>query len=196
VTFSAWPNVCVISIAGCGAHGGCDDEQFSVEKLAKRGGDSLPALRSCELGAALLVPTTLISGGAGAATGVVLDPNADAYLAGGKQAINALRHDNPKLDTVLVSSMVGMCSLMMAFAITTTLVTWFAIRHGQAWGLWAVTAAALAEVPYYAVITNLYAAQGAQVGGAIAGLAPFYVWPLVALAVGLVGLRRLTLRPS
>jgi hypothetical protein len=110
--------------------------------------------------AALAVPTTLIHGGAGANT-VVLDPDSDAYLVGGKQVINALRHDNPKLDTLLVSSMVSMCSQMMAFAIVAILVTWFAIRRGQTWGLWAVTAAALAQVPYYVAITTMYAAQGA-----------------------------------
>jgi hypothetical protein len=51
--------------------------------------------------------------------------------------------------------------------------------------------AALAEVPYYAVITGMYAAQGAPVEGGIIGLAPFYVWPIVALAVGLIGRRRM-----
>jgi hypothetical protein len=142
--------------------------------------------------AALVVPTTLIRGGAGA-TAVVLDPDSDAYLAGGKQIINALRHDNPKLDTLLVSSMVSMCSQMMAFAIVAILVTWFAIRRGQTWGLWAVTAAALAEVPYYVAITTMYAAQGAPIGGGVAGLFPFYVWPLIALALGLVGMRRMHL---
>ena len=42
--------------------------------------------------------------------------------------------------------MVSMCAQMMAFAIVLRLVTWFAIRGGQAWGLWAVTAAALAQL--------------------------------------------------
>ena len=98
---------------------------------------------------ALYVPTTLIRGGA-RATAVVLDPDSDAYLVGGKQVIDTLRSANPKLDTLLVSSMVSMCAQMMAFAIVLLLVTWFAIRGGQAWGLWAVTAAALAQVPYYA----------------------------------------------
>src|SRR6266700_8001724 len=52
--------------------------------------------------AALLVPTTLVRGGAGA-TGLVLDPDSDAYLAGGKQVLDALRQTNPKLDALLVS---------------------------------------------------------------------------------------------
>ena len=145
--------------------------------------------------AALLVPTTLVRGGAGA-TGLVLDPDSDAYLAGGKQVLDALRQTNPKLDALLVSSMVGMCSQMMAFGILALTITWFVIRGGHGWGLWAVTAAALAEVPYYVVITNLYATQGAPVEGGIIGLAPFYIWPIMALAVGLIGLRRLRAQPA
>ncbi len=142
--------------------------------------------------AALSVPITLIRGGAGA-TAVVLDPDSDAYLVGGKQVINALRSTNPKLDTLLVSSMVSMCAQMMAFAIVAILVTWFAIRRGQTWGLWAVTAAALAQVPYYVAITTMYAAQGAPIGGWLAAQFPFYVGPLSALALGLVGIRRMQL---
>jgi hypothetical protein len=142
--------------------------------------------------AALVVPTTLIHGGAGA-TAVVIDPDSDAYLAGGKQVINELRQDNPKLDTLLVSSMVSMCAQMMAFAIVAILVTWFAIRRGQTWGLWAVTAAAVAQVPYYVAITTMYAAQGAPIGGWLAAQFPFYVGPLIALACGLVGTRRMQL---
>ncbi len=140
--------------------------------------------------AAILVPATLVAGGAGGPTGVVLDPDADAYLVGGMQVMAALRHDNPKLDTLLVSSMVGMCSQMMAFGIMAIAVTWFVIRRAIAWSMWAVTAAALIQVPYYAVITSMYAGQGAPVAGGIIGLAPFYVWPLIALAAGLIGLRR------
>jgi hypothetical protein len=140
---------------------------------------------------ALLVPTTLIQGGAGA-TAVVLDPDSDAYLVGGKQVVDTLRSTNPKLDTLLVSSMVSMCAQMMSFAIVAILVTWFAIRRGHAWGLWAVTAAALAQVPYYAAIISMYAAQGAAVGGALGPVnLSFFVGPLIALALGLVGMRRM-----
>jgi hypothetical protein len=144
-----------------------------------------------DMQSALYVPTTLIQGGAGA-TAVVLDPDSDAYLVGGKQVIDTLRRTNLKLDTLLVSSMVSMCAQMMAFAIVAILVTWFAIRSGQAWALWAVTAAALAQVPYYVAILSLYAAQGAPVGGAVGPVSlSFFVGPLIALALGLVGMRRM-----
>lgn len=143
--------------------------------------------------AALLVPATLISGGAGA-TAPVTTLEADGYLVGGTQLLAALRHDDPKLDTLLVSSMVSMCSQMMAFAILALLVTWFVIRRGHAWGVWGVTAAALVQVPSVAVITSMYAAQGApQVG---IELAPLYAWTLVAFALGLVGLRRMRAAPA
>ncbi|HEY3084215.1 MAG TPA: hypothetical protein VGK28_02045 [Candidatus Dormibacteraeota bacterium] len=139
---------------------------------------------------ALVVPAILVLGGAGA-TGLVLDPDADAYLAGGKQILDSLRQSNPKLDTLLVTSMVAMCSQMMAFGILALVTTWLVIRRGSPWGLWAVTIAALAEVPYYAVITTMYSQQGAPVEGGIIGLAPFYIWPLVAFVVGLIGMSRL-----
>lgn len=145
--------------------------------------------------AALSVPITLLRGGAGA-TAVVLDPESDAYLAGGKEVIDALRSTNPKLDTLLVSSMVSMCAQMMAFAIVAILVTWFAIRRGQSWGLWAVAAAALAQIPYYAAILTMYAAHGAPLGGSVAGLSTFSVGPLIALALGLAGIRRMRLAPT
>jgi len=145
--------------------------------------------------AAIAVPATLVSGGAGA-TGLVLDPDADAYMAGGKQVLDSLRQTNPKLDTLLVDSMVAMCGQMMAFGISALLTIWFVIRRGQAWGIWAVTVAALAEVPYYVVITTMYAAQGAPVAGGLVGLAPLYVWPIVALALGLIGLRRMQSQAS
>jgi hypothetical protein len=140
--------------------------------------------------AAVMVPTTLIRGGAGA-TAVVLDPDADAYLAGGKQVLDALRRTDPKLDTLLVCSMVSMCAQMMAFAVVVIFVTWFAIRRGQAWGLWAVAGAAMAQLPYYAAIVAMYAAYGAPLRGSVAGLSSFTVGPLIALAVGLVGIRRM-----
>jgi hypothetical protein len=138
--------------------------------------------------AALSVPITLIRGGAGA-TAVVLDPESDAYMAGGKHVIDALRSTNPKLDTLLVSSMVSMCAQMMSFAIVAILVTWFAIRRGQLWGVWAVAAAALAQIPYYAAILTMYAAHGAPLGGSVAGLSTFTAGPLIALALGLAGIR-------
>jgi hypothetical protein len=123
-------------------------------------------------------PDHAIHGGADA-TAVVLDSDSDAYLVGGKQVIDTLRSTNPKRDTLLVSSMVSMCAQMMASAIVAILVTWFAIRGGQAWGLWAVTAAALAQVPYYWAVISMYAAQGAPLGGAV-GLVPYLVGPLIA----------------
>lgn len=138
----------------------------------------------------LQVPIKLVTGGVGM-NNLVLSTTTDTYMLGGKQAVDALRQTNPKLDTLLVSSMLAMCSQMMAFAIVSLLVTWFVIRQGQAWGVWAVTAAVLIQIPYYAVIINMYAAQGAPVGGVLPILAVFNIVPLVAFALGLVGIRRL-----
>ncbi len=139
---------------------------------------------------ALLVPGTLIRGGAGAGP-LVFDQDLDAYLAGGRQVLEGLRSTNPKLDTLLVSSMVNMCSQMMAFGILTILIAWFVVRRGNKWGIWGVAAASLAEVPYAAIITSMYAAQGAPVGYAtILAWVAFFITPLLALAAGIVGTRR------
>src|SRR5205085_4644748 len=127
---------------------------------------------------------------------VVLDPASDAYLVGGKQIIDALRSTNPKLDTLLVSSMVSMCAQMMSFGIVAILVTWFVIRRGQRWGVWAVMAAAMAQVPYYAAILKMYAGQGAPLGGSFAGLLAFSVGPLAAFALGMAGIRRAQSTPQ
>jgi len=81
--------------------------------------------------AAIIVPTTLITGGAGAlgGGGVVFSGDADSYLLG--SSLGALRSSNPKLDTLLVSSMVGMCGQMIALAALFLAMTWFAFRRGQ-----------------------------------------------------------------
>jgi len=105
-----------------------------MEKLVRGIGHFVPALRSHRHGVGCSDADHGIHGGAGA-TYLVLDPSSDAYLVGGKQVIETLRSTNPKLDTLLVSSMVSMCAQLMAFAILAIIVTWFAIRRGQAWGL-------------------------------------------------------------
>ena len=46
------------------------------------------------------------------------------------------------------------------------------------------------QVPYYVAITTMYAAQEAAIGGWLAAQFPLYVGPLIALALGLVGMRR------
>ena len=54
-----------------------------------------------------------------------------------------LRSSNPKLDTLLVSSMVGMCGQMIAVAALFLAIVWFPFRRGQRWALWALQLTAL-----------------------------------------------------
>ena len=142
---------------------------FRWKKLVRGIGHFVPALRSHRHGVGCSDADHGIHGGAGA-TYLVLDPSSDAYLVGGKQVIETLRSTNPKLDTLLVSSMVSMC------AQTDGLCHPRDYRHlvrNPAWpGLG--PAAALVQVPYYAVITSIYAAQGAPLGGTVS-LFPFVV---------------------
>src|SRR2546427_3712251 len=92
---------------------------------------------AANLAAAVIVPTLLISGGAGGigSGGVVFSGDADSYLLG--SPLGNLRSSNPKLDTLLVSSMVGMCGQMIAVATLFLAVAWFPFRRGQRWARWA-----------------------------------------------------------
>ncbi len=140
--------------------------------------------------AAIIVPTTLITGGAGAlgGGGVVFSGDADSYLLG--SSLGALRSANPKLDTLLVSSMVGMCGQMIALAALFLAVTWFAFRRGHRWALWSLLVGALIGWPHVTAIMAMYSHQGAPIASGASGLVPFLVVPLLAFAAGAVGQRR------
>lgn len=140
------------------------------------------------LAAAILVPTALITGGANATGGVVFSGDADSYLLG--SPLGGLRSSNPKLDTLLVSSMVGMCGQMIAVAALFLAVTWFAFRRGQRWALWALLIGALIGWPHLIAIMTMYSGQRAPITSGAAVLVPFLVVPLLAFGAGLVGQRR------
>ncbi len=103
---------------------------------------------AANLAAAIIVPTLLISGGAGGigSGGVVFSGDADSYLLG--SSLGNLRSSNPKLDTLLVSSMVGMCGQMIAVSALFLGVAWFAFRRGQRWALWLLLVGALIGWPH------------------------------------------------
>jgi hypothetical protein len=145
---------------------------------------------AANLVAAILVPTALISGGAGAigSGGVVFSGDADSYLLG--SPLSSVRTSNPKLDTLLVSSMVGMCGQMIAVAALYLAVTWFAFRRGQRWALWALLLGALIGWPHVLAIMTMYSAQRAPITSGAMSLVPFLVVPLLAFAAGLLGQRR------
>jgi hypothetical protein len=62
---------------------------------------------------AIAVPTTLHLNGSDVFPGVVFSGTGDAQLLG--RSLAGLRHDNPKLDTLLVVSMTSMCAMMIGW---------------------------------------------------------------------------------
>lgn len=143
--------------------------------------------------AAIWVPTSLVTAGsggtAGAGGGPVFNATGDAYLVGAP--LTSLRQTNPKLDALLVSSMVQMCSMMMGLAVLYLAVAWFGLREGRRWALWALLAGALVSVPYYLVLGALYSGQGApDVISGVIGVLAFYLIPVLGFVAGMAGLRR------
>jgi hypothetical protein len=74
---------------------------------------------------------------------------------------------------------------------TATLVlaaTWFGLRRGERWALWALALSALVTVPYYLLISANYVAQGAPVMSGLTSIIMLWVLALVAFVAGLAGL--------
>src|SRR6266567_3623851 len=78
------------------------------------------------VGAALAVPMTLEAKGGqgGGSGGVIMAQSPEEYMLGTTYA--QLHQDNPKLDKLLVDSMLGMCSMMMGMAVAFLGIAWFA----------------------------------------------------------------------
>jgi hypothetical protein len=108
---------------------------------------------------AIAVPTTLDIKGSDAFPGVVFSGTGDAQLLG--RSLAGLRHDNPKLDTLLVDSMTSMCAMMMGWGIMILATAWFGLRRGWPWAFWALLLSGLVALVYYFVISADYARQGA-----------------------------------
>ncbi len=141
--------------------------------------------------AAIAVPLTLQFGGAGAGgVAPVFSPDGDAALLG--RPLEGLRQRDPKLDALLVSGMQSMCAMMIAMATLVLAVTWYALRRGQRWALWALGLSVLLSVPHYLLISANYAAQGAPVMSGLAPIVVFWAVALVGFAAGLAGLSATT----
>jgi hypothetical protein len=132
---------------------------------------------------ALVVPIALearaVSGlGDGA---VLIGKGPEEYMLGTTYA--QLHRDNPKLDKLLVDSMLGMCAQMMAMAVAFLAIAWFAARRGQRWALWVLLVSGVVWVPYYYVIAYDLAAFGAKDTVMAAGMTAMYAIPAVAGAI-------------
>jgi hypothetical protein len=73
-----------------------------------------------------------------------------------------LHQNNPKLDKLLVDTMLGMCAQMMAMAAAFLGIAWFAARRGARWAPWVLLVSGVVWVPYYFVIASDFGAFGAK----------------------------------
>ena len=137
---------------------------------------------------AIATPLTLQVGGAGAfgVVSPVMSMDGDAALLG--RPLEGLRQSDPKLDALLVSSMQSMCAVHISMATLVLTATWFGLRRGERWALWALALSALVTVPSYLLISANYAAQGAPVMSGLTSNIGLWALALVAFVAGLAGL--------
>jgi hypothetical protein len=112
---------------------------------------------------------------------VLLASDAEEYMLGTTYA--KLHRDNPKLDKLLVDTMLGMCAQMMAMAVAFLGVAWFAARRRARWAPWVLLVSGLIWVPYYFVITSDLGAFGAPDTFKAATMVAVFAIPAVLGAV-------------
>ena len=142
-------------------------------------------------GAAIGVPMTLeANGGQGIGSpGVIMSRDAEEHMLG--TTYERLHTENPKLDKLLVDSMVGMCSMMMSMAVAVLGIAWFSARRGARWAPWVLLVSGVIWVPYYFVIASDFAAFGAQNTMAGAWMTSIFAIPAVLGAIlMIIGARR------
>jgi len=125
---------------------------------------------------------------------VLLANGPEEYMLGTTYA--KLHRDNPKLDKLLVDTMLGMCAQMMAMAVAFLAIAWFAARRGQHWAPWALLVSGIVWVPYYYFIARDFAAFGATDAGAAAGMVAIYAIPAVVGAILMIVAPRTSLPVS
>jgi hypothetical protein len=137
---------------------------------------------------AIFEPLALQFGGSGAFGFVppVMSMEGDAALLG--RPLEGLRQSDPKLDALLVSGMQSMCAMHISMATLVLGATWFGLRRGGRWALWALALSALVTVPYYLLISANYAAQGAPAMSGMWSIIGLWMLALVAFVTGLAGL--------
>lgn len=134
-------------------------------------------------GAGIVVPMTLEArGGQGlGGGGVVISAGPEEYMLGTTYV--QLHQDNPKLDKLLVDTMLGMCSEMMARAVAFLAIAWFAARRGARWAPWVLLVSGVIWVPYYFVIASDLRAFGAEDTFMAAWMVSMFAIPAVLGAV-------------
>lgn len=108
---------------------------------------------------------------------VLIGTGQEEYMLGTTYA--QLHRDNPKLDKLLVDTMLGMCSQMMAMAVVFLGVAWFAARRGARWAPWVLLVSGVIWVPYYFVIASDFKAFGTPDTFMAAVMISFFAIPAV-----------------
>jgi hypothetical protein len=132
---------------------------------------------------ALVVPIALEARAvSGLGDGAVLIANGpEEFMLGTTYA--KLHQDNPKLDKLLVDTMLAMCAQMMAMAAAFLGIVWFAARRGARWAPWALLVSGAVWVPYYFVIASDFGAFGAKDAFMSAVMVSMFAIPAVVGAV-------------
>jgi hypothetical protein len=91
---------------------------------------------------------------------VIMGRGPEEFMLGTTYA--QLHRDNPRLDKLLVDSMLAMCAQMMAMALAFLGIAWFAARRGARWAPWVLLLSGVVWVPYYFAIASDFAALGAR----------------------------------
>jgi hypothetical protein len=112
---------------------------------------------------------------------VIFGRGPEEYMLGTTYA--QLHQDNPKLDKLLVDSMLAMCAQMMAMAVPFLGIAWFASRRGARWAPWVLLISGVAWVPYYFVIASDFSAFGAKDTFMAAVMVSIFAIPAVVGAV-------------
>jgi hypothetical protein len=112
---------------------------------------------------------------------VLIGTGPEEYMLGTTYA--QLHQTNPKLDKLLVDSMLGMCAQMMSMAVAFLAIAWFAARRGARWAPWALLVSGVIWVPYYFVIASDFGAFGAKDTSMAAVMVAMYAIPAVVGAV-------------
>ena len=112
---------------------------------------------------------------------VLLDNDAEEYMLGTTYAL--LHRDNPKVDQLLVDTMLGMCAQMMAMAVAFIGIAWYAARRRARWAPWVLLISGVIWVPYYFVIASDFGAFGAPDAFKAAAMVAVFAIPAVLGAV-------------
>lgn len=112
---------------------------------------------------------------------VLLGTLPEEYMLGTTYA--QLHQNNPKLDKLLVDTMLGMCAQMMAMAAAFLGIAWFAARRGARWAPWVLLVSGVVWVPYYFVIARDFRTFGATDTFSAAMMVSLFAIPAVVGAI-------------